>query len=503
MAESLSILILEDSNLDAELIMHSLQELPTPHIITHANSKRSFLEALVVKRPDIILADYNLPDFGALAALKVLSDYPPHIPLIVVSGSVGDESAVQTVTTGGAADYVLKNNLIRLVPTVMRTMEKVQSQMQLEIFREQLQMASKSEALGLMSAGIAHDFNNILAIISGSAEIMTMENIQSNSLDAIRSAAARGAGLTRQLLEFSRNEPHKLRTLDLNKIVQETHALLSSTLKGNVHFQVDLQNEQSLVYADKSQLDQVVTNFAINARDAISGNGAVQLSTSTLHFSQSYETISGLMPAGEYICLRVKDDGCGMPAEVREKMFQPFFTTKGRKGTGLGLSVVKGIVTQNKWYLQVDSKQGEGTSMYVYIPAATDRRDSREFAQNGNGLAKILFVDDDKSLSYMVQEYLTSQGYAVMTADTLSGAVEKFKMQPADLVLCDINLPDGVGPEFVKSLRANNPAIRVIYHSGYSGEKILRAAGEQGVPFLKKPWLPEELSQLIQKELGQ
>ena len=374
----------------------------------------------------------------------------------------------------------------------------------------ELRQAQKMESLGTLAGGIAHDFNNLLAIINGYAEFCQQgaqePAVLQKSLREIHRAAQRASGLVRQILTFSRKAEVKFSPVDLNQLSRDLVTLLAETFPRTVTFQMDLQEKLCPLLADQNQLQQIVLNLCVNARDAMLSGGSITLSTGT-RAGASLRKL-GADPTVNYACLRVADTGTGMSAEVRQRIFEPFFTTKqGNQGTGLGLAVVYGIVVSHHGFIDVESTPDVGSVFSVYLPlaentvavpalvAATDFPDGTE---------SLLIVDDEKSLRTLLATALTRKGYHTVTAATGSEAIE-FISDPAkqfDAVLLDLNMPGASGIEVLKIIRICRPSTKVLVISGHISATARAEFEQLGQRyFVQKPYKLDELGRHLRSLL--
>ena len=370
--------------------------------------------------------------------------------------------------------------------------EMVNTQRALEAAQEQLAHAMKMEAVGRLAGGIAHDFNNLLTVIGGYADLLGNSlqdgDPRGEDVDEIRRAAQRATLLTRQLLTFSRKQVLRPETLDLNVVVRDVAILIRRLIGEDVQLIIDAAPGPLPVLADRSQLEQVLMNLAVNARDAMPLGGRLSVRTSRDSGS---------------VALSVADTGSGMAPEVIGRIFEPFFTTKEiGKGTGLGLSTVYGIVKQSGGSIQVSSELGTGTVFTITIPTGTKTHhdESTETAHTPRGTETVLLVEDEKQVRELVQDVLTRLGYHVLVASGGAEAVElaKIHRHAIDLLLTDIVMPRLSGPQVYSRVSAFVPSLPVLYISGYSGDPVFdRGVREEGVKFLQKPFTPAMLARRV------
>lgn len=376
---------------------------------------------------------------------------------------------------------------------------------------DQLRQAQKMEAVGQLAGGIAHDFNNLLTIINGFAEV-SLYRSEANSpiregLTQILSAGERAAGLTRQLLAFSRRKLTRPELLDVSEVVQGVHRMLRRLIGADIELVTICRADSARVRADRGELEQVLMNLAVNARDAMPDGGKLVIETAAYTMGPvEAQGVLGLEP-GEYVVLTVSDSGSGMDAETQTRIFEPFFTTKEvDKGTGLGLSVVYGIVTDVGGRIQVESEPEAGTVFRIYLPTAGESdRGETAFAsldEPATGNETILLVEDEERLCSLVHQVLEAHGYSVLEAHNGSEAIEVSRSYEGtiDLLLTDIVMPQMRGSELARQLAAERPTMGVLFMSGYSDE-IPRRELERRGQFIQKPFLMAHLTRRIRELL--
>jgi PAS domain S-box-containing protein len=382
----------------------------------------------------------------------------------------------------------------------------VTAQLELE---EELRQSQKMEAIGRLAGGIAHDFNNLLTLINGYADLLLVQHPGNDCIAEVRAAGERAAMLTRQLLSFSRkqmNEPHPL---DLAAFVTDQLDLLRRIIGADIALECRIEGEDVWVLADAGQLQQVVLNLIVNARDAMPRGGRLTLAVDRVELGEAELAARDGATPGLYPRLAVTDTGHGMDEATRKRIFEPFFTTKPvGKGTGLGLAIVYGVVRQCNGWIEVDSEVGRGATFSIYLPRAlraAPADESAPAAAAGAGTETILVVEDNEAVRSFARTVLTSYGYQVIEA---SGPEQALGMaanpqQPIDMVLSDVVMPDMNGPEMAERLAALRPGLKVLFMSGYasslgSSERLLEAAQ----PFLQKPFTPAALAARVRQMLS-
>jgi two-component system cell cycle sensor histidine kinase/response regulator CckA len=640
--EPVRVLLLEDDEADAALIRRELRRITPAPDVRHVTTEAGFSSALGEYDPQIILSDHNIPSFSGGAALEVARRLAPDIPFILVTGSLDEETAVSYLKNG-AADYILKDRLVRLGPAVVEAMERAHQRALLRrqerllrqiidanpslIFvkdwdgrfilvnqavadiygstvenligktdadfntnpdevahflrsdrevmtaarpkliaeepvtnpgtgetrwfqtikvplrlpdddhpkllgvateiserkrlEEQLLQSQKMEAVGQLAGGVAHDFNNILTAIVGYTDLLAVD-FQGNDrsledLDEIRKAARRAAALTRQLLAFSRKQVLEPRDIELNGLVQNLDKMLRSLITENIDLRAELSPDIAAVRADPNQIEQVIMNLAINARDAMPKGGTLTIETRNATLDADYAAQHVSVVPGEYVMLAVSDTGHGMDDKTKARIFEPFFTTKPEgRGTGLGLSTVYGIVKQSGGNIWLYSEPGKGTTFKVYLPAvdpntAAEARPAaaaavRERPRAGaSGRAEtVLLVEDDAQLRRLAHRALATEGYNVLEADRGTVALDIARRHPGriDLLLTDVVMPDTNGRKLADALRVERPGLRVLFMSGYpDGAIVHHGMLDPGVAYLPKPFTTEAVARKIREVL--
>jgi PAS domain S-box-containing protein len=373
----------------------------------------------------------------------------------------------------------------------------------------QLVQAQKMEAVGQLTGGVAHDFNNLLAIIVGNLEFLgdrfPKEDEASDLISKVIDAVERGSTLTQRLLAFSRKQALQPKSIDINALISDMEFLLRRTLMEGITIQLRTADNLWACEADPAQVESVVLNLAINARDAMPNGGNLSIETVNVVLSEEDAVeIEDVVP-GEYVSLVVRDDGTGMSPEVKERVFDPFFTTKGMVGhSGLGLSMVYGFAKQSGGYVSIDSEEGRGAAIMVFLPRARQEVESSETRETTTPRTeikgeRILVVEDDPDVRAITKAQLENLGYKVLEAETAAAALEILSMSEVDLLLSDIILPGGMGGnELAKETRRLYPSVKILFMSGYSEGGAQSSAGLQnGGTLIQKPFRQKELAQKI------
>ncbi len=378
--------------------------------------------------------------------------------------------------------------------------------------RNQLEQAQKMESVGQLAGGIAHDFNNLLTAILGFCELILADEKTSHrsELEEIKHAGERAAALTRQLLAFSRKQVFQLELLDLNAVVVNMETMLRRLIGEDVRLTSTLSTEIGRVKADRSQIEQVLLNLAVNARDAMPGGGVLRIETSSVDVDVALAATQAPCSPGGFVVLTVSDTGCGMELETQRRVFEPFFTTKPKgKGTGLGLATVYGIVKQSGGFVSFSSEPQKGTSFRVHLPcscepAAIEARSRAHPAVPPRGTETILMVEDDDGVLGLGCRVLELLGYTVLCASSGRQALDLARDHKGkiDLVLTDVVMPEMSGREVERLLAEAGHAARVLFMSGYTDDAILKhGVLEIGVAFLQKPFTPDALGRKVREVL--
>jgi two-component system, cell cycle sensor histidine kinase and response regulator CckA len=383
----------------------------------------------------------------------------------------------------------------------------VTEQKQLQVH---LSHSQRMEAVGQLASGVAHDFNNLLTIIKGYSSLLMDRNLGDEDAHAareIQQAAERAAALTHQLLAFSRKQTLQPRVLDLNRIVHGLEMMLRRVLTENVELCIQTASDLGVVKADPVQMEQVLINLVVNARDAMPKGGKLTIATAPREVLSDCGEGESLMRAGSYVALSISDTGIGMDAETRSRIFEPFFTTKEvGKGTGLGLATVYGIIKQSNGQIEVESEPGKGATFRVSLPRVENEgvapRKTTMTESHKRGTGTILLAEDEPLLRELGQTILTQAGYEILTAPNAE-ALKSFVAEhdgKIDLLLTDVVMPGMSGPELVRLVRARWPEVRVLYMSGYADDEIEDLDRDAG--FLQKPFTPAELTAKIAEMIG-
>jgi nitrogen-specific signal transduction histidine kinase len=382
-----------------------------------------------------------------------------------------------------------------------------------ELRRAQTQAdtAGRMEAIGRLAGGMAHDFNNILTAILGEADFLNTqldpEDPRRASVSEICSSSLRAADLTRQLLAFSRQRMFRTQPLDINEIVTSVDKMLRRVIGEDIELRMELEQPLAAVLGDSSQIQQIVLNLVVNSRDAMPDGGRIVVRTAHVEVAGDRRVAAHSLRPGRYVMLSVTDTGAGISDEVKTRMFEPFFTTKERgKGTGLGLATVYGIVEQSSGSIQVESAEGEGTTISVYLPAVAASVEASPASAPAPvrpaAGSRVLVIEDDEHVRAIVVRILKKHGYTVAQASSGEQAIAMSGL-PVDLVLSDIVMPGISGPETVTRLRAASPGLKARYMSGYTDRAAVQHQRLHGRDsFLQKPFTPGALLEATQRAIS-
>ena len=519
MKTPLRLLQLEDNTVDAELITATLIEGGIPCQSQIVDTRQAFVAALKEGRMDLILADYSIPGFDGMTALILARQHCPDVPFLFVSATIGEELAIDAMHQG-ATDYVLKQGLGRLVPSVQRALrelddraERKRAEEALRQSEKQFRQSQKMEAVGRLAGGIAHDFNNLLTVIMGYSQVLLTElgpqHPLRGKIEETLKAGERAATLIRQLLTFSSKQSLDPKILSLNTAVTSLESLLRRLIGEGIQLVSKLDPTNGRLCADQAQLEQVLVNLIVNARDAMPKGGTLTIETAQVELTSSPVYHLTPLPPGPYVRLAVSDTGCGMDRKTQSHIFEPFFTTKGEgKGSGLGLSTVFGIVTQCGGAIDVTSRVGHGTRFDLYFPSVESNILTtvpiQPLGQPQRGTETILLVEDEPSVRMLVRDELRKLGYRVIEAKNGVEACLLATQQAGSLhlLLTDVVMPGMGGRELAQHLSVIKPDLRTLFISGYMDDVGIMAGQEEGTSsFLQKPFTPEVLARAVRSLL--
>jgi two-component system cell cycle sensor histidine kinase/response regulator CckA len=391
--------------------------------------------------------------------------------------------------------------------------ERKKAEAEKEKIQEQLQQSYKIEAIGRLAGGIAHDFNNLLTATIGYSDILLRQNLSENShhyVEEIKKSADRAASLTKQLLAFSRKQLMKPKILNLNELIKNINRMILSLIREDIDLMTRLSPEIGSIKADPGQIEQVVVNLAVNARDAMPTGGKLIITTKNVYLDSEFcQNHRGSRP-GNYVQLEMRDTGKGMDKETMNHIYEPFYTTKEvGKGTGLGLSTVYGIVKQSDSYIWIDSEQDRGTTVTIYFPQIDKlekkKKEHDEVMAIRGGSEKILIIEDEDAVRRMTSKTLRDFGYTVIEAGDGMEAfavLDTDEVQSIDLVIADVVMPKMSGREIANRLLEKYPGMKVLYISGYTDDVIIHhGVLYKGLPFLQKPFTSNTLMKKIREVL--
>ena len=524
----MSILIVDDSQHSRMLLTAFLRAAGYTELPTAGSAHEAFLH-LGMDGPDgaapevdLILMDITMPEIDGVEACRQIKATPllQDIPIIVVTAH--DEGKyLDEAFAAGAIDYITKPvnkvELLARVRSALTLKQETDARKHAYMELEKLFLhAQKLESIGRLAAGIAHDFNNLLTPIMGYTQLEIMKlppgNALRSKLEEIQKAAERGATLTRQLLALSHRRANELKVIDLSQLIADVSSMLRRVMGEDVELVVLPGPELWLIKVDPGQMEQVVMNMAVNARDALPNGGKLTVKTANVTIDQDYAWSGVEVPPGEYVMLTVKDTGIGMTEEVKAKIFEPFFTTKEEgKGTGLGLATCYSIVTQSGGHIKVCSELGKGTSFNIYIPrvdgVVSALFNDVEEDYLPKGTETILLAEDEPLVRKLVASMLSDLGYTVLqtnNGEEALRAAQKHTGEKIYLLLTDVVMPQMSGTELAGRLRIMRPDIRVLLTSGYICEDIGQLEdGDPDTPFIQKPFMPAALARKVREVLDQ
>jgi signal transduction histidine kinase len=491
-------LLVEDVPADAELMLAELAQGGVEADVQRVDREDAYIAALDPSL-DIVLSDFNVPGFGAMRALEILKERALDVPFIVVSGSIGEETAV-ALLRNGASDYLLKDRMGRLPQAVQRAIDERRLQHEKRQLEEQYRQAQKMEAIGQLAGGVAHDFNNLLTVIQGYVELLEerlVDDTRSRTyLGELRHASVSASTLTRQLLAFSRRQIVETRVLDLGEVLKTVEPIVRRLIGEHIEVRVHTSEERLRLMGDAGQIEQIVLNLAVNARDAMPDGGRLEIRATA-------DTANG-----KQVLLSVSDTGLGMDEATRSRIFEPFFTTKGAgRGTGLGLATVYGIVEQSGGSIDVQTAPGCGTTFLLRFPAVeapVAQAQAAAAPATLKGSEQVLVVEDDVLVRELVRTVLTRAGYGVTEAAAPGDALALVDREPRrfNLLIIDAVLPEMNGRMLAAQMVARDAELRVLYMSGYIDTSTLPGGVADGqMPFLRKPFTPEALLVKVRQAL--
>jgi signal transduction histidine kinase len=496
----MKILHLEDNPFDAELIHHEfLDKLPSCELRVVSNREDYVSE--LSGRPDLILSDFNMPRFNGLEALRIAREVAPEIPFIFLSGTIGEERAIEALRAG-ASDYVIKDRPRRLVPAIQRALNDARLARERRAAEEQMHRVQRLENIGMLAAGIAHDFNNVLAPVLMGVPLLRahLPAADQKILSNIESSAQRGAGLVRQIMGFAHGVAGEPQLVQPRHLLAELQGIMEQTMPRNIRVETAFARDLWSIKTNATQLHQILLNLCVNARDAMPKGGVLSLRAANHHLDAvGAASIPGARP-GAYLKLEVGDTGTGIPPAVVQKMWEPFFTTKDAgKGTGLGLATVRGLVQDHGGVITLQTEPDRGTTFQILLPAFPG---SESLAQ-GVGLEAVpcgqgelvLVVDDDTSVRETTSAALSGHGYRTLAAADGTEALGLFAPRSLEIraIVTDLDMPNLDGIALAKVARNLNPSVRIIIVSGSVDAHDPRRRAPVNGAFLSKPCNGETL----------
>ena len=456
---------------------------------------------------------YPDPEFRTQIKQRVMEDCASGDPKRMIWEDVPVSRPGQDLFYITAQNIILPDNEY-MVSTVWDVTDRKQAEEEQEKLQSQLLQAQKMEAIGRLAGGVAHDFNNVLTTIIGNSELALLDYAQDEHLydilEEIKEAGEKASYLTRQLLAFSRRQILQPEVLDLNELLPNIRKMIGRIIGEDIELDAILAPDLGLIEADPGQIEQVIMNLAVNARDAMPEGGKLTIETANADLDRTYSESHGrVVTPGPYVLLAMSDTGEGMSLDVQSQVFEPFFTTKRKgKGTGLGLSMVYGIIKQSAGYIWVYSEPGAGATFKIYLPRVTkDPNQGQNLEveeEDCSGSETILVVEDDQAVRSITTDSLQRYGYRVLTASDGEQALDRLHKEQSQihLVLTDVVMPQMGGKEMVQELKSIQPKLKVLYMSGYTSNSIVHhGILEQGVDFLQKPFTPKSLAGKVRQIL--
>ena len=513
-ARIVRILLVDDDPQATALIEMALAGAPFGRAIETVPTGAEGLRRIGADEHDIYLIDQQLPDSDGIDLIRKMKSSGATKPFILMTG-YGSGALDEAALHEGAADYVEKHMVgAHLERSIRYALRDFDAGRLLREREEQLRQAQKMEAIGRLAGGVAHDFNNLLTAIVGYADLIA-ERLDPGEQTAremaeIRKAADSAAALTRQLLSFSSKQFLKPTILDLNDTASGLLKMLPRIIGEHIQTSVVLARNLAKVKVDPSQMEQILVNLALNARDAMALGGDLTIETANVSLDRDRVAKENLtLQPGPYVMLAVNDTGSGMDADTRSRAFEPFFTTKAKgKGTGLGLATVYGIVDQSGGGVSITSAPGRGTSIRIYLPATSTTAPAPRAAEvvpsrETGGAETILLVEDNDSVRDLAVKALRRRGYKVVEARNAEEAIEwsiSSGVKP-QLLVTDVVMPGLSGPNLAARLLQQNPHLRLLFMSGYIDDASSVHGPSWGVPMLQKPFTPAQLAEYVRHAL--
>jgi two-component system, cell cycle sensor histidine kinase and response regulator CckA len=511
-AEPVRILVVDDDPQANALIEMALADAHFEREVEVVGTAFQGLRRIDESAHDVYIVDYKLPDQNGLELIREAKSRGATRPFILMTGH-GSGAVDEAALREGVADYVEKHMLsAHLERSIRYAIRDWHAEQALREREDQLRQAQKMEAIGRLAGGVAHDFNNLLTAVIGYADAIaerdTTDDSARRDVAEIRKAADRAASLTRQLLAFGRKQFLRPVVLDLNETVTGLLQMLPRVIGENIQTVPRLAKDLARVTADPSQMEQVLVNLVLNARDAMPMGGTISIETANVELTAANLAEGVRLQPGSYVMLTVSDTGTGMDATTRARAFEPFFTTKPKgKGTGLGLATVYGIVDQTGGEITIKTALGHGTIVRIYLPAVAAPADRREAdpprPAKTFGNESVMVVEDNDAVRELAIMALRQRGYDVLEAASAEQALDLIAQGARpQLLLTDVVMPGLSGPNLAARLLQHIPRLRVLYMSGYS-EDAAAAHGTfwGGVPLLQKPFTSSQLAERVRLTL--
>lgn len=501
------ILIVDDSPYDRELVIRALRRSFPDATYVEIIHEQEFTAALEDLDYTLICTDYHLKWTTGLDILRAVRARSADLPVIMVTDTGSEEIAAEAMKAG-LNDYVLKSHLGRLPIAVSECLQRIRIKDEHRALQAQIQQVQKLESLGLLVSGIAHDFNNLLAGIMGYAQRgLTHSPPAASPFDAyfqhIYTRAEHGARMTRQLLAFARGTPMEARQVEVNKHIASVLDLFKTMLGASIEVSFHADPAVEAIYADPTQLEQVLINLCVNARDAMPAGGAFEISTQKVEIGEGQQHVHPYLRPGSYVRIDLCDTGVGMDEQTRARLFEPFFTTKEPGvGTGLGLAVVYGIVKQHHGVIRVQSQPDQGTTFSLYFPAVTLKEaipgqqtagtlEAEHAAPTGEAEQTILLVEDDPDIQAVLADVLQESGYTVLVAGDGDTGARMFEQHSSSiaLVIADVMMPKMQGKDFQEFVHRQRGDVKMLVMSGYQEPELQhRNLLDRRSIFLQKPF---------------
>jgi signal transduction histidine kinase len=508
-------ILLVDDHATVRRTLRDLIEIADEHeVIGEASNGREAITKAVELEPDLVLMDVNMPVMDGLEATQEIMKHAPDVKILALT-ALGDMAHVTAMVRAGASGYLLKGgsseDLLDSLRAIDRGEGPVDKEVTVDVIRgladleTQLHQAQKMESVGQLVSGIAHDFNNLLSVIGNYAQFISddlaVDDPKKTDLGEVLQATERASGLVRQLLSFSRKENPTPQLIELSSTLRSAEKMWGRALGEDIEFRTALDPELDRVRMDPTQLEQILLNLVVNARDAMPKGGTLTIGAHNL-----VGIPPGAPPAlgwGRYVCLTVSDSGTGIPPDVVARIFDPFFTTKPREsGTGLGLATVHGIVKQVFGHIDVQTEPGRGTTFRIYLASAEEREAEQEIDEAPTSRMvtgiRVLVVEDEEAVRRLVVRILERAGCNVRSAASGPEAIQLLgRLGEVDLIVTDVVMPGMSGVELANQAARTRPSTKVLFMSGYSDRVLARHDLGTDLSYVAKPFTAVELLEAI------